>query len=152
MCDSSPHFWILPYGPPNYSLILLFFVSKYVPPDILMATKGKLWSEEDNVMKSLVWHLSQLLSVIFKLPTSAPSFLPPLCTARRTPSPRVSMKVRRRLLIIANYRNIGRSWWDQLVALQAGLEAKAKRERVTAKNDFKHCHDRYINIYFPQWM
>lgn len=54
------------------------------------------------------------------------------------------MKVRRGLLIIDNYRNTGWPWWDQAVGLQVGAKALAGGGGVTAKKDFKPCHDRYI--------
>lgn len=115
----------------------------YVPVSRYVSLKGKLWLEVENIEKlglTSQLHLFTLLSLIFKLLASIPSFLPPLRTARCSPSPRASMKVRRRLLIIANYRNTGRPWWDQPVALQAGAKAKAGGgKEFQLKTAFKRC-------------
>lgn len=94
--------------------------------------EAKLWWEVEIILqRCLVWCLGSICPcVLFNLWASCfypllPSFLPPPHTARCWPCSRASMKVRRGLLIIADYRNIGLSWWDQPVALQGGDEAKA---------------------------
>lgn len=83
------------------------------------------------MQRCLVGHLSciypsvhtSLFSLSF-LPLFRPFYLPS-AAAQNLPCPRASVKVRRGLLIIASYRNIGLSWWDQPVALQGGDKAEA---------------------------
>lgn len=114
--------WKLPWA-----WACFFHLSKYVPSNNLMVNKRQV-KIGTAMQRSLIWQL-------FKLPASTPSSLPPHCPMLGWYTCLQESKAR-----ATNYSHLQRNWSVMMGPAQS-------REGVTAKNNFKHCHEWHIYFF-----